>query len=94
MKTIGECSYIKVSTSIENCLMNSWDLSYYYCYVRKRKFVYVFSSRSFSSKHRSEKIVVTEFGKQTKYHSFFEYLAFPNPARQVSQTEYLHAMKL
>jgi hypothetical protein len=54
----------------------------------------VLSFRSLSSEHRREKTVVTGPGRKTKYYIFFDYLALPEPARQVSQTEYLNAMKL
>lgn len=92
MITKGDCSYFIASTTIVICRLSSSNLSR--CYVKKRKFVYVLSFRSLSSEHRREKTVVTGPGRKTKYYIFFDYLALPEPARQVSQTEYLNAMKL
>lgn len=75
-----------------NCRLSSWSLSKRY--VKERKFVYVSSSRSFSSEHRREETVVTGPGSKTKYHIFFDHLALPEPAGQVLQTEHLNAKKL
>ena len=54
----------------------------------------MFSSRSFSSEHRSERTVATEPGRKTKFYLYYEFLALPESASQVSQAEYLNAKKL
>ena len=54
----------------------------------------MFSSRSFSSEHRSERTVVTEPGRNTKFYLFYEFLALSESASQVSQAEYLNVKKL
>jgi hypothetical protein len=92
MITTGDYSYFIASTAIVNCRLSRWNLIK--CYVKGREFVYVFSFRSFSSDHRREKIVVAGPGSKTEYDIFFDYLALPEPARKVFQTEYLNAMKL
>ena len=92
MITAGDCSHYTASAATVSFKRNSWTLSKRY--VKERKFVYVFSSRSFSSEHRSEKTVVTESGRKTKYYLYFDYLALPEPASEVSQAEYLNARKL
>jgi hypothetical protein len=90
--TAGDCSHFKTSTITMSLKINSWILSKHY--VKERKLVYVFSSRSFSSEHRSERTVATVSGKKTKFYLFYEFLALPKSASQVSQAEYLYAKKL
>ena len=92
MITTGDYSYFIASTAIVNYRLSSWNLSKRY--VKEHKFVYVSSSRSFSSGHRREETVVTGPGSKTKYYIFFDHLALPEPVGQVLQTEYLHAKKL
>ena len=90
--TAGECSYFIARAKTVSFKINSWSLTKRY--VKERKFGYAFSFRSFSSKRRSEKIVATEPVRKAKFYLFYEFLALPEPASQVSQAEYLHAMKL
>lgn len=89
MITAGECSYFMASTKTVSFKINSCFLSKRY--IMKRKFGYAFSFRSFSSKRRSERTVVTETVRKAK---FYEFLALPESASQVSQAEYLNAKKL
>lgn len=90
--TAGDCLHFIASTITGSFKINSWILSKRY--VKERKFVYVFGSRSFSSEHRSERTVATEPGRNTKFYLFYEFLALPESASQVSQAEYLNARKL
>lgn len=92
MITAGDCSRFIASTTTVSFKINSWNLHKHY--VKERKFVYVLSSRSFSSEHRSEKTVATEPGRKAKFYLFYEFLALPESASQVSQAEYLYAKKL
>jgi Reverse transcriptase (RNA-dependent DNA polymerase) len=92
MITAGGCLHFIASTITVSFKINSWILSKRY--VKERKFVYVFGSRSFSSEHRSERRVATEPGRNTKFYLFYEFLALPESASQVSQAEYLNAKKL
>ena len=92
MITAGDCLHFIASTITVSFKINSWILSKRY--VKERKFVYVFGSRSFSSEHRSERRVATEPGRNTKFYLFYEFLALPESASQVSQAEYLNAKKL
>ena len=92
MITAGECSYFIARAKTVSFKINSWSLTKRY--VKERKFGYAFSFRSFSSKRRSEKIVATEPVRKAKFYLFYEFLALPEQASQVSQAEYLHAMKL
>ena len=90
--TAGDCLHFTASTITESFKINSWILSKRY--VKKRNFVYVFGSRSFSSEHRSERTVSTEPRRNTKVYLFYEFLALPESASQVSQAEYPNARKL
>jgi hypothetical protein len=92
MITAGDCLHFTASTITVSFKINSWILNKHY--VKERKFVYVFSSRSFSSEHRSERIVAAESGRNAKFYLFYEFLALPESASQVSQAEYLNARKL
>jgi hypothetical protein len=92
MITAGDCLRFIASTITVSFKINSWILSK--SYVKKRKFVYVFGFRSFSSEHRSEKTVAIEPSRNTKFHLFYAFLALPESISQVSQAEYLNARKL
>jgi hypothetical protein len=89
---VGDCLYCKASTITMSFKINSWILRRRY--VKKRKFVYVFGPRSFSSEHRSERTVVTKPGRNTKFYLFYRFLALPEFASQVSQAESLNSRKL
>ena len=90
MTTAGEYSRHKVNNITVYFQFNNWNLSKRY--VKKCEFGYVLSYRSFSSKHRSERTVVTDSGKRSKLD--FPYLALPVKAGEVSQAEILMAGKL
>jgi hypothetical protein len=93
MITTGECSHFTASTKTVSLKINSCALNKHH--LKERKFGYAFSFRSFSSRCRSERIVVTEYVRKAKFPLlFYEFLALPETASQVSQTEYLYAMKL
>jgi len=94
MITAGECSYFIASAkTVSFKEINSVFLIK--CYTMKRKFGYAFSTSSFTTKRRSEIIVVGGPVKEAKkFYLFYEFLALPEPTSQVSQTEYLLAMKL
>jgi hypothetical protein len=68
MITAGDCSHFTTSTNTVSLKINSWILSKHY--VKERKLVYVFSTRSFSSEHRSERTVATEPERKTKFYLY------------------------
>jgi hypothetical protein len=90
--SVGDCSHFIASTIAISFKINSWILRKHY--VKERKFVYVFGSKSFSSEHRSERTVAAEPGRNTKLYLFHHFLVLPESASQVSQAEYLNTRKL